>query len=1038
MTSSLESDRPAKQLGEESAGEVLSQPESRVMHLMRDAVLISDAKGIVRDANQAAYDLLGWSSDDLIGLDLTELWALAKVSGLTREDVESFVQGKGSWRGECSFIRRDSVEVAAEITAYPVSDNDGAEASGRIAVIRDISKRKAAEKALKESEQRISAILENVAEVVITIDESGRVLSVNRAFEQTFGYAADEIVGSDVSLVMPEPYRGQHPDYLDRYLVSGVSQILSKAPRELEAVDKNGRVFPIELMIGEAFIGDERVFIGSIRDIGDRRMATAALEESETRLRATMEGSLDGIYFHKAVRNDQGEIVDFEFVDVNDRALAMVGYSREDLIGSRLSEAYPGAFENGLFDKVKTILETGEPVDEEMFALEKVDAEWLHHQIVPYGDGVAFVVRDISERKRAEKELHETHARLQEAHRLARLADWSFDANTQCFTMYGSMFAELGFEGRPAVISLDEAFAAVFYKDVDRVREAFERAITDGTRYEDTYRVEAQDGRFLYLRLIGEAVRDSSDNIVGMRGTTQDVTSAMEVDRELKKAKDKLSLAQKISGIGTFDYSSTTGKVSASREFMRIFDRSSEGDRVMSIEQFYSHIYPDDLDRVKVMLRKSRDSGENFHSEYRIVSQSGVVKFVLGFGSRLLGEDGEFAGYTGTVQDITALKQTEQQLQQAQKMEAIGQLTGGIAHDFNNLLAIITGNLDLAIMRAGSNPGLVSFLETGIAASERGAELTRQMLAYSRRQTLVPQPTDINELTSNMLRLGERALGEAVDVIFEPSDEAWWAHVDPAQLESALLNLAINARDAMPDGGILAIRTRNLCIGESGADAPAGLPRGEYVAIEVTDTGTGMSEDICEKIFEPFFTTKEVGQGSGLGLSMVYGFAKRSGGHVDVKSAVSEGTSIYLYLPRAESARQDVVETEVDEVEWASLNETVLVVEDDPHVRELAISLVESLGYRVMHAGDPKTALEIIADGPKIDLLLSDVVLGADINGVELAKRVREKYPETRVLLMSGYAREALEKNGGLGGDKLIGKPFRRAVLAESISSVMH
>lgn len=908
-----------------------------------------------------------------------------------------------------------------------------------VGTTRDITEQKQVEEASRASEHRVNAILQNVAESVITMDESGRILSINRAFEDTFGYSADEISDQNVSIIMPGSYRDNHASYVDKYLATGASQILGKAPRELEAIDKSGRTFPIELMIGETWIGESRVFIGSIRDVSDRKTAITALRESEARLRATMEGSMDGVYFHKAIREDRGEIIDFEFVDINERGLDIVSYLSEEVIGSRLSQTFPEVFENGLFDRLKTILETGEPLEEEFEALEGVDAQWLNHQIVPWGDGVAFTVRDISERKCAEAELRETQARLQEAHRLARLGDWRFDLATQNITIYGSLGPALGLGEGYAEISLERAVSAIHPKDADKTRDAFQRSITEGTNFESTHRVRLSEQRTVFLHLIGETVRDDDGAITGMRGTVQDVTAERESARALQRAKDKLSLAQRIAGIGSYDFDLAKNEVTGSAEFLAIFDLEAEQKGSITTKEYYDFVHPDDQERLNAEISESRRSGENFSTEYRIITRDGTEKHVLGFAMPQFGDEGEFVGFTGTSQDVTASKQAEQQLRQAQKMEAVGQLTGGIAHDFNNLLAIITGNLDLARPRASSDPQLVKMLDAGLSASERGAELTRQLLAYSRRQTLIPQATDTNEITSQMLRLGTRALGEAIDVVFEPVEEAWWVHIDGAQLESALLNLAINARDAMPDGGTLTVRTQNLTIGEPPEGAPNSLPAGDYVEIEVADTGTGMDEAVRQRVFEPFFTTKEVGQGSGLGLSMVYGFAQQSGGQVKIRSAIGEGTSVYLYLPRAKGENPERPVQRSETIESGSRDETVLIVEDDPHVRDLAISLVESLGYSVMNAGDPRTALAIFESGAHVDLLLSDVVLGKDMNGVEVANHVRENYPSVRILLMSGNAREALEKNGKAGEDyPLIDKPFRRAALAEKIHALLH
>jgi len=391
------------------------------------------------------------------------------------------------------------------------------------------------------------------------------------------------------------------------------------------------------------------------------------------------------------------------------------------------------------------------------------------------------------------------------------------------------------------------------------------------------------------------------------------------------------------------------------------------------------------------------------------------------------------------VLDVTQRNAAEEQLRQAQKMEAVGQLTGGIAHDFNNLLAIIQGNLEMLQERLAGDPKLGDMIDYALRASERGASLTKRLLAYSRQQPLDPRAVDIALLIAGMTDLMRRALGETVDVRTYIPAGLWPTRIDPNELEHALLNLAVNARDAMPSGGTLTIEAENTRLDEAYAAQNAEVKPGAYVMIAVTDTGIGMTKEVIARVFEPFFTTKPVGQGSGLGLSMVFGFVKQSGGHIKVYSEPGHGTTVRLYLPRAAVAER-AAEAPAEEAAGtaARQSELILVVEDDPDVRKLVLNLVEDLGYRTVSAVDGGSALEALDRVGRVDLLFTDVVLPRGMNGALLARAARERQPDLRVLYMSGYTRNAILHNGVLDeGVQLITKPFRKADLAKKLRQAL-
>jgi signal transduction histidine kinase/DNA-binding response OmpR family regulator len=390
--------------------------------------------------------------------------------------------------------------------------------------------------------------------------------------------------------------------------------------------------------------------------------------------------------------------------------------------------------------------------------------------------------------------------------------------------------------------------------------------------------------------------------------------------------------------------------------------------------------------------------------------------------------------------EITARMKVEEALRQAQKMEAVGQLTGGIAHDFNNLLTVIQGNLETIERRFGDvSPQLRRAVEAGLRGTERAATLTHRLLAFSRRQPLDPKPLDLNKLVAGMSDLLRRTLGEAVTIKNVLAIDLWRTAADTNQLESALLNLAVNARDAMSEGGQLTIETANTVLDGSYAARHAEVVPGDYVVLAVSDTGTGMPQSIIDRAFEPFFTTKRVGQGTGLGLSQVYGFVKQSGGHVKIESEPGKGTAIRLYLPRligGDASENDAMPRLA--LPSTGRGETILVVEDDDDVRAHSAGTLRELGYRVVEAPDGATALRVLEDRPDVELLFTDVGLGGGLDGRQLGDAARQRRPALKVLFTTGYARDAIVHQGRLDpGVALIVKPFAYAALATRIRQII-
>ena len=443
-------------------------------------------------------------------------------------------------------------------------------------------------------------------------------------------------------------------------------------------------------------------------------------------------------------------------------------------------------------------------------------------------------------------------------------------------------------------------------------------------------------------------------------------------------------------------------------------------------------LHPGDLERAREEMRAARQGRATRNFDCRYVHRDGRIVPLTLSGAWLELEQRYF--FIG--RDMTERIALEQQLRQSQKLDAIGHLTGGVAHDFNNILTAITGSIEILTDAVAHAPQLAAIARMIDDAAWRGADLIKQLLAFARKQPLQPQSTDVNRLVLDTAKLLRPTLGESVEIKMTLEEDTWPAMIDPSQLGTALINLAVNARDAMPGGGKLILETGNVMLDASFATIHAEEVRpGPYVMIAVTDTGVGIPADIRDSVFEPFFTTKEVGQGTGLGLSMVYGFVKQSGGHIKIDSEEGHGTTFKLYLPRSS---ESVAPIERPVVAAEGGEETILVVEDDALVRQYVVAQLESLRYAVLAAASAREALDMIAGGRAFDLLFTDVILGSGFNGPALADEILRLRPGVKVLYTSGYTKDALATNGRIDpGVALITKPYRKIDLARKIRAVL-
>jgi PAS domain S-box-containing protein len=678
--------------------------------------------------------------------------------------------------------------------------------------------------------------------------------------------------------------------------------------------------------------------------------------------------------------------------------------------------------------------------------------------------GVLVVCRDVTKEHLAAEALREREAELARVQQIGRIGGLEVDLRTGFRNRRSPEY--LLIHGLPpdAVNETHEDWVQrVHPDDREATEKKFRDAVAGNVRdYTVRYRIiRPSDGELRWISVKSTIERDADGKAVRLVGAHTDITEQVEAERALQQSEaEQRKLANQLAELNATLAERVEEKTrerdriwNVSQDLLLVADRSgvwqtvnpawtrtlgwSEAELLNRTSEWLDH--PDDGGTTRAHVRKliAGDTTVRFESRFR--HKDGSYRWLSWTG--VSDKDRIYA----VARDVTAekaatdrLKAAEEALRQSQKMEAVGQLTGGIAHDFNNLLTGIVGSLDLLQTRLdqGRTENVSRYINAAMTSANRAAALTHRLLAFARRQPLIPKSVDANALVVSLEDLLRRTIGETIDLDIVAASGLWCTLCDPNQLESALLNLAINARDAMPDGGKLTIATANARIDGIDADTPALLP-GDYIRIDVTDTGTGMSPEVAARAFDPFFTTKPIGQGTGLGLSMIYGFARQSNGHVLIDSKQGAGTSVRLYLPRhhGDAAEERVASAAADE--HIATGETVLVVEDEPVVRGVIVEMLHDQGYRVLEATDGPSGLRMLRLNDRIDLLVTDVGLPG-MNGRQLADQARETRPGLKILFITGYAENVAIAKGFLQpGMEMITKPFELDNLSQRIREMV-
>jgi two-component system cell cycle sensor histidine kinase/response regulator CckA len=909
-----------------------------------EGIFQATPEGRFLTVNPALARILGYDSPEEVIETITDVEHQFYVNPSDRIAAARLQDDRGILIGfEFEAYCKDGQMIWLSLNRRSVYDENGRELY-REGSIEDISERKRAVEALRESEARKRAILESALDCIVTMDHSGQVLDWNPAAERTFGYRLDQAIGREMAeLIIPTRFRARHREGLARYLATGHGPVLGKR-LELSAVRADGSEFPIELAITRIESEGPPMFTGYIRDITERKSAenrlaaqhavTRSLAESDT----LKEGALKSL---QAICESLGWVYGVLWtVDRESNCL-------------RCKEVWHAPDQGEKFGETSRELSFAPGIGLPGRVWSESEPLWIPD-----------VVEDTNfprARIAAQEDLH----------------------------------AACGFPIRLGA-------------EVLGVVEFFSRSIRQ------------PDSALLAMM---ETIGSQFGQFIERKHAEQELSNSEERYRDLVENAHDIIYSHDLEGNYT----------SMNKAGATITGYTVEEALKLNLSET---VAPEFLANAREMLRRKLAGERVTAYEIELMAKDGH-RVTLEANTKLVFHNGVPSGVQGIARDITERKHLEEQLRQSQKMDAIGQLAGGVAHDFNNLLTAINGYSGLALQRIDDDHPLRGYLEEIKKAGDRAANLTRQLLAFGRKQILQPLPINLNDIVTDMNKMLRRLIGEDVQLTAKLDPALKKIKADPGQLEQVLVNLVVNARDAMPQGGNLTIETATVELGEEYAGSHLGVVPGVYVMLAVSDTGTGMDEAIQARIFDPFFTTKEKGKGTGLGLSTVYGIVKQSGGNLWVYSEPGHGTTFKVYLPQLAIAPQET-EVKVAEPALPVGSETILLVEDEDVVRGLAQKILEQSGYKVLAASRGEEAIRLGAEcAEAIDLLLTDVVM-PETSGKEVADRLRELLPGLRVVFMSGYTDEAIVHHGVLDSNvEFIQKPFTPNALVRKVREVL-
>jgi PAS domain S-box-containing protein len=895
----------------------------------------------------------------------------------------------------------------------------------RLVLVSDITERLKAEEELRLRKTLLEAQSEASPDGILIISADGQVLSYNKRFVEIWSIRSERLLSGSNKLLLKACAQKtkDSKSFLDKI------KSLSEHPDDSscdELTLKDGKT--LDCYSTPIKTAQEKVYgrVWYFHDISASKWAEATVRESEDRYRDLVDNSQELICTHDL----QGNLL-----SINPWASKILGYEPDELLKINMRDFLAPEFRKGFDDYLQKIEVDG--VASGLMIVQTKEGKrriWSYENslrkegvLVPIVRGMA---HDVTEHKLAEQRLQVSEGRFRQLAENIHDVFWIVDVDKQEILYVSPAYEQIwGRTCRSLYDDPDSYLEAVHPEDRPQITLAMQRQ-RQGEHTQEEYRINRPDRSIRWIKDSAFPIRDEAGKIIRVVGLAEDITERKGADHT------SMRLAAAVEQTGdSIMITDTKGVIQyVNPAFERITGYSKQevigqNPRILKSKK----TSPETYEELWTTLKR----GETWSGQLTNQRKDGSLYEERVTISPIRDSTGEIVNYAAVKQDITQRLQLEDQFRQAQKMEAVGKLAGGVAHDFNNLLTVITGYCDLALRKLKSGDPLRQNIDEIKKAGDRAAALTRQLLAFSRKQVLEPKVLETNAIISELVKMLQRLIGEDIhlDVSLRPGIGS--IRADPGQIEQVLMNLAVNSRDAMPQGGKLIIETENVYLDEEYVASHVSVTEGRYVMIALSDTGSGMDAQTVERIFEPFFTTKELGHGTGLGLSTVYGIVKQSGGSIFVYSEVGLGTTIKIYLPRIDEA-PDKVTFHAQHSELSLGSETILLVEDEEMVRKLARRILEACGYKVLEAPHGGVALLICErfEGP-IHMILTDVVM-PEMSGRELVQRLSSLRPEMRVLFMSGYTDRAVENHGVLESEThFIQKPFTTKLLSHKVRQAL-
>lgn len=1007
-----------------------------ILKVAMDGYWLTNTKGELLEVNDAYCRMSGYRESELLSMNIADLEVI-ETPEMVAEHMHRVI-ARGSDRFETRHRRKDGsifdVEVSLQFRA-----EDGGQC---VCFLRDMTGRKKAQEALRKERDHAQNILNTVQAIIVALDREGRITLINPKGCQLLGYDENELLGQQwFTKVLP------YPDAIEN--VYPVFLKIIAGEREGVGYYEN----PILTRSGElryiawhnATINDGNGMIDGVLTAGEDITERKLEELKRKQLESQLLNAIDLAHLGPWEYDFQSDLFTFndQFYKLFRTSVEQVGTYR--MSAGDYAERFIHPEDRGLLqDEIRKCIETSELNYNRQ----------LEHRIV-YADGqtgyvsVRFFIakdehgltvrsygvnQDITERKLAYEELKQAHEKMKLAADSACFGIWDYHIVENRLEWDDWMLRLYGIDPRAFNGTYESWLIRIHPDDRERMRKAVEQALRGEKEFDTQFKIVRPDGQTCIIKAHATVSRDQNGSPVHMTGINYDISERVNAIESLRESEERfralhnasfggitihdngiiLECNKGLSDITGYDYDELIGM-----NGLLLISEDTRSLVVKNIEAGFEEPYE---------VRGVRKSGESYplRLEARNIPFRGKSVRVV-----------EFRDITENKRAETEKEELETKLRQAQKMESVGRLAGGVAHDFNNMLGVIIGHAEMALDEVDPASTLCASLQEIREAGQRSADLTRQLLAFARKQTISPKVVDLNNTVKGMLRMLKRLIGEDIELKWVPAKDMWPVKVDPGQIDQILANLCVNARDAIADVGKISIETAAVELDEALChDLPECVP-GEYVLLRVSDTGCGMESEMLTKIFEPFFTTKAPGQGTGLGLAMVYGAVKQNEGFIDVQSVVGEGTTYTIYFPRYRD-KAEALKMEAKELLTERGHETVLLVEDETAVLDMTKLMLERLGYKVLAANTPAEAIHLARDYVgKIDLLLTDVVM-PEMNGRDLAKNILSLYPHLKRLFVSGYPANIISSHGVLDeGVNFIQKPFSREQLGAKVREVL-